>query len=1184
MRGVFSSLRARVLLLIAAPFVVMLSMTLYHTLEDREVQIANAKTRVLDVARAMAGEQQRIIEHVHQVLSALARLHEIGPGVASDACNQALSERLRQEPNFNAIRVARADGEEICDAPLDAERPNLADRDYFKTAIEARKFTISDYIISRTSGKPSIGFAYPMLNAAGVPRLVIVATVNLSWLEEQLIKAQLPAGARAVVADADGRILARYPDPEAWVGKTAPKLQLLNRVLAEGGEGTEEDIDIDGVRRIFGFVPLQQTDSGQAHLWVAVPTSVVVGPSEHAFVMSLMLGLGVIVLTFGAVWVGSESLFVRPISALTDAAQQLGRGNLATRAGFEPNGDEIGKLAQSFDRMAEGLQTKTEQLSRAVRALRVLSAGNRTLVYAKQGEQHLLGDMCRAIGEAGDYSLVWVGYAENDADKSIRPAAHWKKTGEAQFGGVKLSWGDAESAGAPPGRAIRTGTPVVVQDIRREPGPGPWRDYALNCGCGSCIALPVRIDNHVIGVLNICAEEAGAFSAEEIRLLSESAADLSFGIASQRAELERARMQRALTRAEDRYQAAAEANLDALFIAKCVRDEAGQITDFECTEVNSHAADLLGAERATIVGRQLCELLPIKGANGLFGKYVQVVATGAPFEEEFQLDTGSTKAKWLRHQVVRVGDGIAIFARDITESKQAAIRLKESEERLSLATAAGQMGAWSRDLKNDTFAWSDGIGPVFGLPPGEGLRTPAALLEAVHPADRDMVARVLAEGRENGAAPKAEFRILWPDGTLHWVETQSEYFRDAKGVPERGVGVAMDVTARKSAELDLKRANRALRTLSKCNEALIHATNEPELLASICRLIVESGGYQMAWVGFAEQDAAKTVRPVAQSGHDDGFLVESKFSWADTELGRGPTGTAIRTGSVQVNQDFLANPALEPWRKAALKRGYQSSIALPLRNTAGAFGALTIDASEAQAFNETEADLLLELADDLAFGIETLRTRAQRDRMIYMHEHHEEMLRKSLEESIKAISDTLEMRDPYTAGHQSRVATLAVAIAGEMGLAADDIHGIELAAGIHDLGKIRVPAEILSKPGKLSEVEFMLIKGHPEAGYDILKGIEFPWPIADMVRQHHERIDGSGYPQGLKADQLLQGSKIMAVADVVEAMASHRPYRAALGVEAALAEIKRGRGTAFEPAVVDACVKLFDEQRFAFQF
>jgi len=193
-----------------------------------------------------------------------------------------------------------------------------------------------------------------------------------------------------------------------------------------------------------------------------------------------------------------------------------------------------------------------------------------------------------------------------------------------------------------------------------------------------------------------------------------------------------------------------------------------------------------------------------------------------------------------------------------------------------------------------------------------------------------------------------------------------------------------------------------------------------------------------------------------------------------------------------------------------------------------------------------------------------------------------ERLRKALGATVYAISAAVEVRDPYTAGHQSRVADLAEAIAAEIGLPADRIEGLRLAATIHDLGKLSVPAELLTKPKKLLEIEFNLIKIHSQAGYDILKDIEFPWPIARIVLERHERMDGSGYPNGLIGDQILLESRIVAVADVVESMASYRPYRPALGIDAALDEIEKNKGILYDINVVDACQKLFRENRFAF--
>ena len=192
-------------------------------------------------------------------------------------------------------------------------------------------------------------------------------------------------------------------------------------------------------------------------------------------------------------------------------------------------------------------------------------------------------------------------------------------------------------------------------------------------------------------------------------------------------------------------------------------------------------------------------------------------------------------------------------------------------------------------------------------------------------------------------------------------------------------------------------------------------------------------------------------------------------------------------------------------------------------------------------------------------------------------------LRKALGGIIQVISATVEVRDPYTAGHQRRVADLARTMAQEMGLSEDQVDGLRLAGTIHDLGKASIPAEILSKPTKLTDLEYRLIQTHSQTGFDILKGIDFPWPIASMVLQHHERIDGSGYPGGLRGEEILLEARIIAVADVVEAIASHRPYRPALGIDIALEEILQNKGILYDPQVVDACLRLFREKRFGFE-
>ena len=184
---------------------------------------------------------------------------------------------------------------------------------------------------------------------------------------------------------------------------------------------------------------------------------------------------------------------------------------------------------------------------------------------------------------------------------------------------------------------------------------------------------------------------------------------------------------------------------------------------------------------------------------------------------------------------------------------------------------------------------------------------------------------------------------------------------------------------------------------------------------------------------------------------------------------------------------------------------------------------------------------------------------------------------KTLDETVNVLTLVSEKRDPYTAGHQQRVGELAAAIAERMGLTAEAVEGIRVAGGLHDIGKIYVPAEILSKPSRLTSIEFRLVKSHSEVGHEILKSVSFPWPVADVVLQHHERMDGSGYPAGLTGDEIIPEARIVAVADVVEAMSSHRPYRAALGIEPALREIEKNRGRFYDPDSVDVCLELFAE-------
>lgn len=378
---------------------------------------------------------------------------------------------------------------------------------------------------------------------------------------------------------------------------------------------------------------------------------------------------------------------------------------------------------------------------------------------------------------------------------------------------------------------------------------------------------------------------------------------------------------------------------------------------------------------------------------------------------------------------------------------------------------------------------------------------------------------------------------------------------------------------------EFNRIDRALKAITAVTAAIIHAVDEEELLQTVCQKIVEVGGYSLAWVGYLRTDKQK-VQPIAYAGINNAYLAKLNINLQDPKRGKGPTGMALRTGKPVVSKDFKKDDTFKPWLKDALRRGFKSSIDIPLMADKEAFGVLSIYASETGVFDKEEQKLLLDMANNLAYAIISLQIRLEGNQTAQKLEKSLEKMQRILMQAVTSLGTALDTKDPYTAGHQKKVVRLAVAIAEELGLSKDQIEGISVAGNLHDIGKINVPSEILSKPGKLSNLEFAMIKTHCQAGFEIIKEIEFPWPVAEVLLQHHERMDGSGYPRGLRGNELLLESRIMAVADVVEAMASHRPYRPALGINVALEEISNNRGILYDPDVVDACLRVFWEKGF----
>ena len=390
--------------------------------------------------------------------------------------------------------------------------------------------------------------------------------------------------------------------------------------------------------------------------------------------------------------------------------------------------------------------------------------------------------------------------------------------------------------------------------------------------------------------------------------------------------------------------------------------------------------------------------------------------------------------------------------------------------------------------------------------------------------------------------------------------------------PAEGYFVATfdNITERKLQEIQLNRMHSLVLGIRRINEYLIDAKDESELYQYVCNVLKGIEHIDEVWIGL--RSARESIQPVAWAGVDKDYISVLPERWEETEDGRGPMEAAIHSGRPLVYNDITAEKSMA-WCDEIENLHIRSGASIPLVFDKQVLGAIAIWSNEPAAFDVESVKFLVEVAGDIALGVRTLRTSHKLDATLHN-------LRESLDGSIKAIARMVELRDPYTAGHERKVSQLAEAIAKIMGLPERQIEGVRVAGFIHDIGKIAVPAEILSKPSRLNESEYALIKAHPQAGYDILKDIDFPWPIAQILLQHHERLDGTGYPHGLKREQILLEARILAVADVVEAMSSHRPYRPGLGIDSALEEIERFREVRYDAGVVDACLKLFRENGY----
>jgi PAS domain S-box-containing protein len=767
---------------------------------------------------------------------------------------------------------------------------------------------------------------------------------------------------------------------------------------------------------------------------------------------------------------------------------------------------------------------------------------------------------------------------------------------------------------------------------------------------------------------------------------------------------ERKLAESALQESETSFRSLFDGMLNGFAYCRMQYDERDRPVDFVYLKVNDAFERLTGLKN--VVGRNVSDVIPgIRELSPeIFEIYGRVASTGVP--ETFEFDF-KPMAMWLTISVYspQTGYFVAIFD-DITERKRAEEELRARELRYAAVAASATDAFVTSDAAGRIVGWNASAERIFGYAEAEVMGQPLTLLIPQRFQERhlDGMKRVQSGGERRVIGKTAELAGRRKDASEFPLELSLAEWSVGEG--RFFTGVIRDITERKAAEANIQRLTQLYAALSQCNQAIVRCTSEEELFPQICRVAVQFGGMKMAWIGMVDPDTRK-VRIAASFGdRADEYLQGIEISVvADSPLGRGSSGVAIRENRPVWQQDFQNEPITAPWHERRARFAFGASATLPLQRNGVPSGVLALYAAEAGAFDEAARELLAEMATDIGFALdnfarEAARARAEQDlrtaeeqfrglveqsiagiyliqdgKFAYVNPRFAEIfgyasvdelvgresislvaekcrsavldarrqvevgaqsvsyaftaLRKNGDEievgvhssraahnrrpaliglmqdisekkraeeqiqryaaqienafmsTVQVVTTLGEMRDPYTGGHQRKVAEIAVAIGAELGFDARRLEGLRVAGYLHDIGKIMIPSEILSKPGKLSPTEFQLVQGHAQASYDVLKDVAFPWPVAEVALQHHERIDGSGYPQGLKGEAILLEARILAVADVIEAMSSHRPYRPGFSIEVALSEIERGRGSAYDPIVVDGCLKLFREKSYA---
>ena len=621
----------------------------------------------------------------------------------------------------------------------------------------------------------------------------------------------------------------------------------------------------------------------------------------------------------------------------------------------------------------------------------------------------------------------------------------------------------------------------------------------------------------------------------------------------------------------------------------------------EILNVNQKFLKIIGRKRGNLISKNITDIFPCNEIDSV-SIHLDELKYKAKFECETYIERNGEKiflnvyiSPILNPYEETEVEYLILMVEDITDKKRLEEELKLSLKKFRNLFENAPLGINLTDKRGMFLDVNPQWEKILGYKKEEvvGKKT---WMDITHPEDlkRDIpiYQKYLKEIKDGKTFTKfiTEKRLIRKNGTLFWARVTVSPAFNEKGNFLFEVATIEDISLKKEKEVEREVLFKKLEEKKTFSDTLrditLRLTSKTDLNELFKEILIQAKRLVPFVSGNISLVEDGEIVVVASTGYEK-YGIEKFVSNLRIPIDKYPTDEKIlETKEPLVISDTSKHP---DWITYKETEWIKSHVAIPIILEGRVIGFFKIDSDRVNTFTKENADRLLPFANTVAIALRNARLLEEKSKEIKERIRTETQLKESykriekiMKQAIDVVVKIIEFKDPYTAGHQKKVSNLAVEIAKKMGLSKVEIEAIRIASLIHDIGKVFIPSEILMKPGSLTNLEFELIKAHPKLGHDLIKNVESPYPIHEIILEHHERLNGSGYPRGLKGDEIMIEARILAVADVIEAMTSHRPYRPALGIDKVLEEIKKNKGILYDPKVVEVCVRLF-EKGFRFE-